>query len=273
MESKVFAEDLEVAEECCLSSPLPPPYNPESTRSNTPPAYNPGFVASQSPSCNDPSCRSAASPPAQIKTIDPMIASILQQGFPPEYVQRETSQKSSPDSEHELPKDIEYVIVEEAFVVPTATNEECNPSFPVKIKPGTKANPPGAPRRIRLSHERYKYENFWPYAQLLAWKTSRMSKAALRKALRLKSKHTPQVKAMVKRSATLVKETSQKSLEMVKVHAPKIKEHVQRASVSTANSIRGLEDKHQVWAKSKRGVKHGSRAMQEVWTKRHARVY
>jgi hypothetical protein len=207
-------------------------------------------------------------------TIDPTIASILQQGFPAEYVERDIAQQSAAETQ-DLPEHVEYVIVDEPRDVPTTTKKHRGSvSFITKNRPGTKANPPSAARFIRLSqHHRSRYEQLWPYAQVLAWKTKRMSKAALRKALRLKSKHTPHVQAMASRSATLIKETSQKSVRIVKTHAPRIKEQVQRASACTVNGIRDLEEKHQMWTKSKRGVKHGSRAMKDVWQKRHASVY
>jgi hypothetical protein len=255
-------------------SPSPPPYNPESTR-YSPPAYNPAFVAGRpsSPSGKDHSCRSAASAPAQMHTIDPTIASILQQGFPAEYVKRDNAQQSAAETQA-LPEHVEYVIVDEPRDVPTTTKKHrVSATFITKNRPGTKANPPSAVRFIQLSHHRSRYEQLWPYAQVLAWKTKRMSKTALREALRLKRKHTPHVQAMAMRSATLIKETSQKSVRTVKTHAPRIKEQVQRASACTVNGIRDLEKKHQIWTKSKRGVKHGSRAMKDIWQKRHASVY
>eukprot|EP00980_Cylindrotheca_fusiformis_P014539 scaffold3914_cov121-Cylindrotheca_fusiformis.AAC.8 len=270
MLSKEFEEDHDFifVEE---SPPRPPPYNPESTRSSSsssPPAYNPEFVATTAATAaarhdgsNQDSCRSAASAPAQMETVDPTIASILQQGFPPDYYYVETPQKTSKPEEEPSPP-------------PTATATRVHPTTEntkTEHPPGTKANPPSATRYIRTSRD--PPDQLWlPYAQIFAWKTKRMSQAAVRKAQHLKRKHKPKVQAMAKRSAVLIKEASQKSLELVQTHGPILKEKVKRASVNTINGIRNFEEKHQVWAKSKRGVKHGSKAMKEVWKQRLSRV-
>ena len=134
------------------------------------------------------------------------------------------------------------------------------PAVTGHVPPGTKANPPSAPRFIPLAHHGSYYARFKPYAQLLAWRTQQRTKAAVDRALRFQQKHTPTVVKVVQKSAKFVRKATRKSVELAAHHGPIVGRRVKRASIQTYEGIKEMEANHQIIAKSKEGIR-------DVWSR------
>jgi gas vesicle protein len=288
----VETKENEYTQHVMSDSPAPPPYNPEWTESvscATSAAYNPAYHR------EGDSFRSTTSAPARMDASKPTIASIPDKfpPFPEEYhvppfasavpvgAAATTEKASAPKMNHPVPTHVEHVIMDE--------EEDQEREVPPPAN-GAKAHPSNArPRFVRVSNDRRREWFFKPYAHKLAWKTYRVSKAALKKTVKATKEQVPKVKHAANRSASLVKETSQRSASFVKEVSqrsassvvefnekhqvvPKARHtvrmmgrEVKRASISTARGIRNLETKHHLWSKSQRSLSEGTRAAKYIW--------
>ncbi|CAJ1933995.1 unnamed protein product [Cylindrotheca closterium] len=180
------------------------------------------------------STTSSVSAPIEIQCVDPVIASIFQPGFASNYDHEDHINNSEHDhhiwlhqgeKENGLPDNIEYVIMDEpGEEIPTITRKRSRVSFLHRPHLATNAknchHPTSttdtSPKVVQLSEHGTHYGK----AQILAWRTQRASKAALRKALQLPKKHSPRAKAVALKSVEVVKEVSIKSVELALKHSP-----------------------------------------------------
>ncbi|CAJ1933993.1 unnamed protein product [Cylindrotheca closterium] len=142
--------------------------------------------------------------------------------------------------------------VSTALLVPAITGQH--------VPPGTKANPPSEPRFIPLTQHQSHYDRLLPYAQVLAFQTKLHTRAVLERTLRIKQKHGPLVKRVVKKSYKAIRSVSKRSIALAAHHGPIVGRKVKRASIQTLEGIQEYEANHQILAKSKEGI-------QNVWTR------
>jgi len=128
------------------------------------------------------------------------------------------------------------------------------PAVTGHVPPGTKANPPSAPRYIPLTQHQSHYDRLRPYAQMLAWRTQLHTRAALERGLRLRQKHAPLVRRVVKKSFKAIRKVSKKSTELAVHYGPIVGRRMKRASIRTFEDIKEMEANHQILAKSKENI-------------------
>jgi len=230
------------------------PSPPKDCSETSPPAFNPKYVkhaASRSRSTS--SCSSSfsldretsatASAPIDIQTVDPLIASIFQQGFPSNFENIHYDHEDHINNSEwlqdnkengGLPGNIEYVIMDESpeEYPTTATSKRSRVSF--LHRPNLASNysenclhpsvtNTSVPKVVQLTEQQGTVH--YGKAHTLAWRTQRASKAAFRKALQLPKKHSPKAKAVALKSVEVVKEVSkevsfQSFVELARKHSP-----------------------------------------------------
>ncbi|KAL3939227.1 MAG: hypothetical protein SGBAC_006016 [Bacillariaceae sp.] len=222
----------------------------------SPPAFNPKYAkhaASRSRSSSfslDRETSATASTPIeiQIQTVDPLIASIFQQGFPSNFENIHYDHEDHINNSEwlqdnkengGLPGNIEYVIMDESpEEYPTAPSKRSRVSFlhrpnlasnyseschhPTAATTTTATTATAVPKVVPLTEQGTVH---YGKAHTLAWRTQRASKAAFRKALQLPKKHSPKAKAVALKSVEVVKEVSkevsfQSFVDLARKHSP-----------------------------------------------------
>jgi hypothetical protein len=201
--------------------------------------------------------------------------------FHPERVERVFMNEEEPISQEQQPAS--------TASTSASNHHQEDPQPEPEPRPGTKANPSNnsAPRYIRVvpggAHYSDNINNNSKIRKLL-WTTKGFAMTACKKVRRQQEKQLEQVKVKTKisleRSASFVKQTSGRikdSAVAIKNSAVVFNEkhqvvdktrnvarvvalQVKRASISTANSVRSLEERHHLLSKSQHGIRQGARS-------------
>jgi len=209
---------------------------------HSPPAFNPNYYdvkhdaispsrSSSSCSSSSPNTQATASPSIEIQTVDPLIASIFQEGFPSiihydhedhiNYSQHSCTPASwllLQDKENGLPGNLEYVIMDEQpeeVTMPTTTPKRTSRVSGFLHRPSVVVDS----NHKNCHQPEASTPPHYGKAQVLAWRTQRASKAAFRKALQLPKKHSPLAVAL--KSVEVVKEVSLRSVQLARKHSPR----------------------------------------------------